>query len=293
MRRCEVGSIVSVSVFGDWVHLGGRGGILIIGVGELTAPQRLGELPTLDIVYGFTRIENRLYLANGKDGMVILEVADPSSPRILGKLDTPGFTYDLAVDGRYAYLADGDSGLVVVDVEKPGEPRWVSRLLIPGRIFAIELFQGRGYLAGLGGVWVVDLSNPHDPKPAGYYPAGWVYDLAVAEPYIYLACDHLGLQTLKCSQGMIELVSQLPLPGYLYGIELKGDRLYLACNGAGLWVVDVSDPADPKIIGGCNVPGWARRVSVQGNYAYLASGLSGLRVVDLRTLKEVSSYEVP
>jgi hypothetical protein len=43
--------------------------------------------------------------------------------------------------------------------------------------------------------------------------------------------------------------------------------------GAGLRVIDVSNPSNPREVGFFDTPGYAYGVYVSGNYAYVADGM--------------------
>jgi len=61
------------------------------------------------------------------------------------------------------------------------------------------------------------------------------------------------------------------------GVAVEGSYAYVAAGTGGLYIFDVSDPADPQRVGGCATPGWAHRVAVSGNYAYVADDFGGCR----------------
>jgi peptidoglycan/xylan/chitin deacetylase (PgdA/CDA1 family) len=60
-----------------------------------------------------------------------------------------------------------------------------------------------------------------------------------------------------------------------------GHTTYVAAGAAGLQIYDVTDPADPVLLGTCDTRGVASDVSVKGDYAYVADGAAGLEVVDV------------
>ncbi len=65
---------------------------------------------------------------------------------------------------------------------------------------------------------------------------------------------------------------------------------------AGLRVVDVSNPAQPREVGFYDTPGSAQGVAVSGAYAYVADDGAGLRVVDVSNPaqpREVGFYDTP
>lgn len=64
-------------------------------------------------------------------------------------------------------------------------------------------------------------------------------------------------------------------------VAIAGGYAYVAAWYDGLWVLDVSDPTMPYVVGSCAVPGFAGNVDVVGGYAYIASSWGGLQIVDV------------
>jgi len=60
---------------------------------------------------------------------------------------------------------------------------------------------------------------------------------------------------------------------------VSGHYAYVADGEAGLQVIDVSDPANPRRVGGYDTPGRAVDVAVSGDYAYVADGNWGLQIL--------------
>ena len=72
----------------------------------------------------------------------------------------------------------------------------------------------------------------------------------------------------------VERVGQWPgwPRGNARGVAVSGNYAYVAVGDAGLLVIDVSDPANPRGVGGFDTPGFAQGVAVSGNYAYVEIG---------------------
>ena len=80
------------------------------------------------------------------------------------------------------------------------------------------------------------------------------------------------------------------------GVAVAGSYAYVTTGGAGLRVVDISNPRTPKEVGVYETGhGWFSDVAVSDGYAYVAGGKNiGLRVVDVSNPtdpKEVGIYE--
>ena len=58
----------------------------------------------------------------------------------------------------------------------------------------------------------------------------------------------------------------------------------MAAGRAGIFVVDISDPADRTVVGSWDSPGIAEAVAVVGTILFVADGPYGLRVVSAETM---------
>ena len=78
-----------------------------------------------------------------------------------------------------------------------------------------------------------------------------------------------------------QLVTWLDIPGYANNVDVAGDYAYVAAGSQGLKVVQVSNHAQPVIIGSLDTEGTAIDVRVVGNIVYLADGERGLHIIDV------------
>lgn len=66
-----------------------------------------------------------------------------------------------------------------------------------------------------------------------------------------------------------------------WGIVVSGKHAFVAGGFYGLYVVDISNPANPIVVGHAYDGGTAYGVAVSGNYAFLANDSDGLRIYDV------------
>jgi hypothetical protein len=76
-------------------------------------------------------------------------------------------------------------------------------------------------------------------------------------------------------------VNTVDVPGPLAGIEVVEGLAYVARQGSGFRIIDVSNPSVPVDVGGLDTPGYAEQIAIHGGLAYVADGASGLRVIDV------------
>jgi len=91
---------------------------------------------------------------------------------------------------------------------------------------------------------------------------------------------------LKLHPFQLEIIGAAATSGLALKVVISGNYAYVAANEAGLLVVDISDPANPVVVGTYDTPGTANDVAIWGAYACVADGGS-LRLID------ISDPEVP
>jgi hypothetical protein len=68
---------------------------------------------------------------------------------------------------------------------------------------------------------------------------------------------------------------------FALGIEVAGDRAFVASRQDGLRIFDVADPRAPRALTAIDTPGEAWHVVIAGTLAFVADGSAGLRILDL------------
>lgn len=119
-----------------------------------------------------------------------------------------------------------------------------------------------------------------------------VREIAVAEPYLYLAAGRAGLLVVDVADPAApRLVGALRVGELASSIALLPGRAVVGSTGesAGLHVIDITLPASPRLLGSASTYGSPEAVAVQGGTAYVAGGLlGGLELFDLSGSAPVS-----
>lgn len=84
-----------------------------------------------------------------------------------------------------------------------------------------------------------------------------------------------------------KLVSGEQVKDGIQNLFLQGNRLYVANTWAGLQVLDVSDPKNPKEIGKYEITKRTRNVYVDGNYAFVSVEIEGVYILDISDPKNI------
>ena len=312
-------SAVALSASGDcayWLYSGGLRSVLQVIDIQPANPQRVGQRDTVNsardvVVSG----QNAFVLDWAHDrgtGLEVLDISVPATPRIVGTCDLGGNTRDVSVSGDFAYVADYDAGLLVIDIADPAHPHRAGVYPTQGSASSLAV---SGHYAFLVGSWVegtnwqqwlqvLDISDPASPRRVGSYETDAIigfesgHSVVASGHFVYLVAQRredgrYDLQVLDISDPVNpRCVSRCDIPGGYASfwpiahnyLAVAGNYVYVLCVGGGprwLEIIDVSDPANPRHVGGCDTSTYATAVAVAGRYAYVVSSSDGLQVIDI------------
>jgi len=201
------------------------------------------------------------YLAMGENrgwedlerGLRTIDVSDPAAPAPLGGIDTADVALDVELAGGLAFVAAGTDGLQVFDVANPSAPVAAGGLALPGSTAQLELVGTTAYVVDRGisrgaafrALRVIDVSNTAAPV-------------------------ELGAIEFTDSRGDC----------WIPGIAVVEKLAYVTCNG--LYIVDVSDPAQPALIFADRMSLPESSIHVAGDLAYIGDNFhSAFSVYDV------------
>lgn len=187
-----------------------------------------------------------LYIGHMRNpsGTTIVDVADPRKPKIINRINVPCGWHshkvrtsgDLMIVNHEKLGQEGDwdfgGGLAIYDVSKPSEPKMISKWHTSGRGVHRYDFDGRyayisptveGYLGNI--VMILDLIDPVKPIEVGRW---WV-------PGQHINGGEQGDWLSGVSPRCHHPIRQ-------------GNRLYVSYWHEGLFILDISDLSNPKLI---------------------------------------------
>lgn len=305
---------------------------------DLTSLPQIKSLSEMAVQtqYGIATTNDLVLAADGKRGLLVVGSGQPDEPgarklRLLHREPTIGAPAGIVIDGDHAFISDDDGEIWVLDLHDPAAPTVVGRVDLenPGTFDSMDgtlgtagltVRDGRAYVTRTGGSWtigglhVVDVSNPAAPRqvgrwdvdtelerhpelesrsvmPNGYPPvlSGdrlWftglplLTELDISDPtaprFVRMA-DH----RYPPNQGPV-----FPQAG---SVAVADGRAWVAEPQTGLHLFDVTPGGDLRPIARTDTAGSPSDVMVAGAYTLVADGPGGLLVVDTRSLAPVRS----
>lgn len=214
---------------------------------------------------------------------------DPTDGRafpsgVISSLPLPGTSNAVAVDGDNIYVATGSHGLAIVDASQFNNPILLGQMDLSGDAtdVAVDGRLGRAVVAtNTGGVQIIDVSDPMDPKIAHVVTNVLAGRVEVADGVAYVTRDNV-LIAIDLLTGTVLQSLTLPGSGTVTGLTREHDRLYAFVSGSDTFsVVDIANEGGAFVQGQTNVSiaSFDVGVSAGNGVAWLAG--SGLRTIDI------------
>jgi hypothetical protein len=297
---------------GDTLYLVGDSGIQVWDFATPSAPALLRTVPAPTFAPDRTALTafGPLILTHTDRG-VLLGTDDPQTPTVAAQFTLPIGVAAKAVafDGDNVYFAEEGYGLASADAHSLAPIGRFDADLPPSlaaRDFeGISLDSGRAYLAAWGyGVIIADLTDPAAPTELGRFPFFAATAIEAHGDRLYVGSTTNGgvFRVLDVSNPAQPTELGALLTSKTYDLTVRGDYAYLA-DGAdfgdgGLRVVDVSDAANPAVVGQEMSCPYANGldVSADGNTTYIACSDGSLRIVDTTDRsapQEIGSVTLP
>lgn len=192
--------------------------------------------------------------SGGPGALHVIDMSNPEKPQVAGTLELDlQIPCSFAIDGGtappgYAYVGgrrDDTDEIDILDISDPAAPRYVDRVVVPDNASDLDVEGGYLYApCGYASIRIYDLADPEAPALAG--SVGFTYSVQLA--------------------------------------RAVGTTLYVGSrvqSQPGLFIVDVSDPADPQVIGSSWLPRGPYDFWIESPLLYVADFEGGLLILDI------------
>lgn len=218
------------------------------------AMRALSVSATSGFCHGLALHGKYAYVTNNYEACTIFDVTDPAHPALAGAVTGLTRCMSAATDGDVLGLCTHE-GIVLADLTDPVHPKIQGKCERIGSEFTLVHYGNTRYLLGCGskGVTVIDVSNLSNPRRVGLVEATGTVGLAVHGEFAFVSCRDTGrrkgneLLVIRFGASQLEIVGRLANDAPLGRLAVMGNTLYV--GGDQLTVVDVADPATPKVVG--------------------------------------------
>jgi hypothetical protein len=267
--------------------------------------QPIRYAPSLDTAEIFLQ-DDDLFLSTGvgfvPGDLRIVDATDMQNPAIVGVYEPEDLASDFretVVQGDYAYtilngILSGEDhpysdALAIIDISHRTTPRRVGLLQIEslGRQTSLAVDAEIAYVAVSNRLMAISLIDPEQPAVVGELEleGGVLRDVAVVSARVYLILDNGSTgedQLLLIDSSRPEdmrVLNRVAVPDDLSSLAIEQPYAYL--SGTQLWVADVSDSENLRLVGTSFTPGDLQQVTVRDGIIYASDGAGGLLVLRL------------
>jgi len=259
----------------------------IVDLAHPAQPQVISRIRPRNEFRDAVSLGDRLVLLDGDHGPAIFSLADDKRPRCLGRFTRFRLLSDVKLDAGHAYCVAGADGFYTVAAGDDGSLK-VEGHITEGltRASAVELRGSTAFVTDYTGIKAIDVSRPSAPRIIGRLdlPGRTVaLDRDDARGLLYVADWFEGVQIVDArNPRQMRLLGTQAIPaGWVVDVVAQDKTCYSCIIDYGLLVIDVQDPARPRIIGENRQIESPEGGEVQGDYLFVSDFNNALVVLDI------------
>lgn len=297
----------NINIDGEFVYISlgeSDEGIQIVDISDPISPKRAGGLPFGWIYFVDAKDDIAFCCPRGESNIIVYDTKNKSEPKKITTLPTKA-SASCKVFGKFLVVWSGGSS-IIYDITNVREPKLISTF---EGMQVRQILENRAWFSN--GQWA-DLKKLSELKINGS-PVKEGNLLAVIGNYLYCDRGKDGIFIYHQDNADSVVATFKPYGNntlneysqyYNYsGFQVIENKAYFVnglfgfapnlpnelTNCAGLWVLDVSKPTSPQVIGRWGVE-YARQKQtplkmdgfrVRGNYAYIVNNLFGMHILDV------------
>lgn len=216
--------------------------------------------------------------------LLVIDVGNPTAPVVVGGCGTPAEPWDVHIEDAHIVVAGGSAGLGIVSLGLGASPpvtgTW-SGAFATAR--GLDVVGSRAYFleGALGRVHILDVTNPAAPvRLGGMTTLSSNTDLACNGSLLGITVDLSGVDFWDVTNPAAPSFRARYDTQRARRVAWVGTRAYVA-DDFGLYVLNLSNPVAPTLLGSLHTAGIAVDVAVNGNTVYLAGQEQGVYVVNV------------
>jgi len=288
------GSYEDVKVHGDYAYLSGDGPeylLIILDISDPSNPVECGHWGPGYLAWGSKLDVSGNYAYVGEDkNLHIVDISDPTHPTAVGTWTMPeGSVSSIAVRDTIVFAVEYHWGLWAIDVSDPINPVVLDSIRGDHDPNAndVKLLGDYAYLSTrYEGFRVIDISDPTDMVTVGIssgFTSGYTEGIHPIENYVFTTASTQGIASWSTYDiANPRFCSQIEVLGEVNCLKVVGNYMYIGPRNGGIWVIDISDPANPSLVNYVEEI-WGRYYSIahQGDYLYILGAWGGLNILDI------------
>jgi hypothetical protein len=246
----EAGNFNHIKVRNNLVFLAGSE-FQIISIEQPAKPHLLGSIDIKNQIIDFILKDHYAYVACKDNIIRTLDISRPKNIIETGKVSLPGSVRCICAEGNTILASIEGIGLLRYDFSEPSK-------LIPMGSFecqskcpnVVRISQNKMMVLMDGSEEIIDLASGAPWADIRFSETNSVRkDGAFLGNRLFLVDSRFGLFEMDADKNKGKQIGHCDIPGASTNIIIKDNYAYISSSPGALWVVDISTPGFPKIIG--------------------------------------------
>jgi hypothetical protein len=279
-------------------------GMKVLDVSVPSAPAWVGDIDTTydDLVsWSVAARDSFAYMCWGTGAPLrSIDVTDPAHPRMAAGCAVTTWPEDMALRDSFLYVAE-DHGFQVVNVARPRQPQVVGTCnMVAGQQWGLVLQDSFAYGSSWDGLSIVNIASPTAPVVVSQTSGTRLSTdgVAVRDTFAFIPSGYETLWVYSVANPAAPYpIAGAPLGNDNWGYDaaMYDDTLVFVGCSHSVVLVNVSDPAHPRVVGSYPAPSWVRRVLCSPPYLYACCTDAGVMILDTTAvgLQELSRVVGP
>jgi len=274
-----------VVVAGDRAFIAARDpDLVVVDVAAPAQPVVVNIIQVPGVCEVLTAHDELLFLACWTYGLVVVDISDPDEPVTRGALPTSLSGNEIAARDGLVCVTAGSQGLKIIDVTDADAPALITTLALPDYTRGVT-FDRDGLVFAISGdrLQIFDLAVPSQPEVIAAI-ALW------QDPRHVILLEDRAL-AIHTSQFLVVDISNLAMPPVLASHPIRSNRIVLHDETAftiagmqGVYILDVSSPLSPVLVGHIPTPDWATSLAVKNDLVFVGIRDRGFMIYDVSDL---------
>ncbi len=274
------GASKTLAVQGDFAYVGIGAKLVVVDLSDPQEPTLVGSLLLNGVAQDIAVSVQHVYVCTDGLSMEIIDIFNPSQPTRVGEYVTVLAPARVVLQGQYAFVLSDNIGLQVVDVSTPQAPVLAGQfnMCCPTEMAIAGSY---AYVRSDFQTILLDISEPTAPALVSTVNLGGAMRMAAAGNLLYVLTDSgAGFRVYGISNPASPIFLGYELVPSPQALVVVGNVVYLATY-SGLVVLDVSDPANPEIVGESNGPEGLTDVALHEAQVVVTQQSGAVQVVDV------------
>lgn len=230
----------------------GRDGLRILDTTGSSTTGPLAHLPLPDAV-SLIRVQGDTALLVGARALFVVDVLDPGTPHLRAHVRIKRTPIDAVLAGTSAWLLF-ERELLLLDLSG-AEPVVRARVGLASRATGLAVTQTQVFIAAAdAGILVLDAQDPAAPG-AILRTSGPAFGVAAEDGKLFVADGNAGMTVFDANAGLPRWLGSFRRIPALKRIAVNGVRALAAGGDGGLYLLDISRPAQPSLMAMIRAPG--------------------------------------